>query len=119
MHGIATGATRHVHELVNAEITFARGRRADGVGFIGKADVQGLAVDLTEDGGGADAQLAAGAQDAHGDLTAIGDQDFPEHGWFAMQRDFSMRGGKKTLAVRLACPIICGVRRCGQFVGGG
>ncbi len=78
-----------------------------------------FAVDIAEDCGGADAQLAAGTQDAHSDLTAIGDQDFPEHGWFAMQRDFSMRGGKRTLAVRLACPIVCGVRRCGEFVGEG
>jgi hypothetical protein len=36
-----------------------------------------------------------------------------------MQRDFSMRGGETTLAVRLACLIICGVRRGGQFVGEG
>jgi hypothetical protein len=36
-----------------------------------------------------------------------------------MQRDFSMRGGKTTLGVRLACPIVCGVRRCGELVGEG
>ena len=88
MHGIATGATCHVHEFIDAKIAFARRRRADEIGFIGKADVKRFAVDITEDGDGADAQLAAGAQDAHGDLTAIGDQDFPEHGWFAIAAGF-------------------------------
>ncbi len=107
MHGIATGATRDIHELINAEIAFARRGRADGVGFIGEADVQGFAVDITEDGDGANAQFAAGAQDAHGDFAAIGDQNFFEHGWFATQRDFSTRSGETALAVRLACLIVC------------
>ena len=79
MHGIATGATRYVHELVDREIAFARRRRADGVGFIGEADVKRFAVGITEDGDGADTQLTAGAQDAHGNFTAIGNQDFLEH----------------------------------------
>src|SRR2546423_430760 len=34
-------------------------------------DVERLAVDITEDRDGANAKLAAGAQDAHGDFTAI------------------------------------------------
>ncbi len=79
MYRIATGAARYIHELINAKIAFARGRGADGIGFIGEAHVKRLAIGITEDGDGADAQLAAGAQDAHGNLTAIGDQDFFEH----------------------------------------
>ena len=79
MERIATGAPRHVHELINREVAFTRGRRADGVSFIGEANVERLAVDITEDRDGANAKLAAGAQDAHGDFTAIGDQDFLEH----------------------------------------
>ncbi len=79
MERIATGAPRHVHELINREVAFTRGRRADGVGFIGEANVERLAVDITEDRDGANAKLAAGAQDAHGDFTTIGNQDFLEH----------------------------------------
>ncbi len=73
MHGIATSAARHVHKLFNAEITLARGCRANRVGFIGEADMQRLAINITENRRGADAQLAASTQDAHGDFTAIGD----------------------------------------------
>src|SRR5260370_41092309 len=110
MHGIATGAPRYVHELINAEITLARGRRTNGIGFVGQADMQGLTIDVTEDCCGADAQFAASAQDTHGDLTAIGNQDFPEHGWFARLRNFNTRFDGSWLAVRLACPIICGIK---------
>ena len=42
--------------------------------------VQGLAIGLGEDGDGRDAHLAAGANDTHRDLTAIGDQDLREEG---------------------------------------
>ncbi len=51
-----------------------------------------FAVDFAENRGGTNAELATGAQNAHGNFTAIGNQDFPEHESFAMQRDFSTRG---------------------------
>jgi hypothetical protein len=41
--------------------------------------VERLAVDLTKDRHGANPQLATGTQDANGDFTAIGNQDFIEH----------------------------------------
>jgi hypothetical protein len=41
--------------------------------------VEGFAVGFAENGGGTDAKFAAGAQDADGDFTAIGNQDFFEH----------------------------------------
>src|SRR5260370_27321013 len=118
MDGITPGAASYIHELIDTEITFARGRRADGVGFIGEADMQRLAINVAEDRDGMDTQFAAGAQDAHGDLTAIGDQDFPEHTWFAMLRNFNMCFGGKRLAVRLACLIVCGVRKSGELIVG-
>ena len=80
MQRIATGAARYVHEFVDAKVAFDRRSGAYRVCFIGEADVQGFAIDIAENGGGADAQLAAGAQNAHGNLSAIGDQDFSEHG---------------------------------------
>ena len=44
-----------------------------------KAHVQRLGVGLGVDGHGRDAQLAAGADDAHGDLAPVGDEDLVEH----------------------------------------
>ena len=92
MNGVAAGAARDVHDFVDAEIAFAGGGRADGVGFVGEAHVEGFAVHVAEYGCGADAEFAAGAQDADGDLAAIGDQDFLEHAVLAMRGNSSMRG---------------------------
>jgi hypothetical protein len=73
MDSVAAGAACDVDELVDAEITFAGGRGADGVGFVGQANVEGGAVGFTKDGGGADAEFAAGTENADGDFAAIGD----------------------------------------------
>ena len=72
-------ATRHGQEFVNAQIAFARGRRANGVSFVGEAYVQGFAIRFAKDDRGSDAELAAGAQNAYGDFTAIGDENFFKH----------------------------------------
>lgn len=95
MDGIATHAARDVHELVDAKIAFARGSRADSIGLIGQANVERFAVGVAEDGDGLNAEFAAGADDAHGDFTAIGNQNFLEHMLLEMQRDSSMRAGKE------------------------
>ena len=47
---------------------------------VGEADVEALAVGGRVHGDGLDAELAAGADDADGDLAAVGDQDALEHG---------------------------------------
>src|SRR5579859_6876686 len=91
MDSVAAGAARNVDYFVNAKIAFARRGRADGVSLVGKANVKRLTIDVAENRGGTDAQLSASAQDAHGNFTAIGNQDFPEHEPFATLRDFSMR----------------------------
>ena len=62
----------------NVEVALARGGRADADGLVGESHVQRFAVGLGVDGDGLDAELAAGADDAQGDLAAIGDQDFLE-----------------------------------------
>ncbi len=73
MDGVAVGTACDVDEFVNAEITFARRRGADGIGFIGQANMEGGAVGFAEDGDGANAEFAAGAEDAHGNFATIGD----------------------------------------------
>jgi hypothetical protein len=63
--------------------------------------VERFAVNLAENRYAANAQLAAGAQDAHGDFPAIGNQDFPEHGPLALLRDSSTGDiAAKPLALR-------------------
>src|ERR1700693_4887534 len=79
MHRIATSAAGDVHKFIDAEGTFARGRGTDGIGFIGKTNVERFAVDVAEDSGRPYPKFAAGAKDAHSGFTAIGDQDFREH----------------------------------------
>ncbi len=79
MDRLRLAAARHVENLVDVEIGLAGRGRADVVGVIGFADVQGLAVHVGEDGDRLDAHLAAGANDAHRNFAAIGDQDSFEH----------------------------------------
>jgi hypothetical protein len=79
MQRVTTGAARGFHHVVDAQITFARGRRAYPVGFIGQADMQSGAVRVAKNGGGGNAHLAASSRDPHGDFPAIGDEDFLEH----------------------------------------
>ena len=51
---------------------------ADAVGLVGLEAVQGEAVFVRVDGDGADAQLVGRAEDADGDLAAVGDEQFLE-----------------------------------------
>ena len=71
---IAAGGDGQVHDTVGVQVAGDR-IRADVVGFIGLLDVQGMAVRVGIDGHGGDAGLGTGADDAHGDLAAVGDQD--------------------------------------------
>ena len=73
MDSVTTGATGDVDQLVDAEIAFARRSGTDGVGFVGETDVEGGAVGFAEDDDGADAEFAAGPQNANSDFAAIGD----------------------------------------------
>ena len=72
MNRVAASAFNDIHNFVDAQITFARRRRADRVGFTGQAHMQGVAVGFAEHHGRWNAKFAAGAQDAHGDFAAIG-----------------------------------------------
>ena len=79
MDGFCPAAARDVEDLLDVEIGLARSRRTDVVGVVGLAHVQRLAIDVGEDGDRLDAHLAAGANDAHGNLAAIGNQHSFEH----------------------------------------
>jgi hypothetical protein len=76
MNGIAAGTFHDIHDFVDAQITFARWRGANRVGFVGQAHVQGTTVGFAEYGSGGDAEFPTGAENAHGDFTAIGNENF-------------------------------------------
>ena len=50
------------------------------LGLISQTDVERGAVDVAVDGNAGDAHFSAGAKDADGDFTAIGDEDLAKHG---------------------------------------
>ena len=89
MYRVAARAARDVNYFINAKIAFARGCGANGICFVGKTNVKRFAVNLTKNRRAANAQLAASAQNAHGDFAAIGNQNFLEHGPFVLPGDFS------------------------------
>jgi len=64
---------------LGAQIALAHDRRADVDRVIGHADVERLAVGVAVDGDRSDAHLAQSADDAHGDLAAVRDQNLAKH----------------------------------------
>ena len=78
MHRIGARGPRRRDELVDREIALRRGRRPQQRRLVGEQDVERFPVGLRVDGDGGDAHLAAGPDDPDGDLSAIGDEDFPE-----------------------------------------
>ena len=72
MQRVTLGSLRDIHDLIDAEIAFARRRGADRIGFAGQPNVQRGAVGIAIDGDGKDTHLAAGSRDPDGDLAAIG-----------------------------------------------
>ena len=64
---------------VDPQIAFGRRRRSDPDRFVGHAHVKRLGVGIRIDRDRGDPHPPRGADDAAGDLAAIGDQDFAEH----------------------------------------
>ena len=76
MHGVRTRAADHVENRLGVEVALGSRLTPEGVGLIGQAHVQRVAVEFGVHGDGGDAHLSTGAHHAHRDLAAIGDQDF-------------------------------------------
>ncbi len=79
MKRVASGSQRDIHELIDAQIAFARRRRPDRVGFVGHAHVQRGAIDVAVNGYTGDAEIAASAQNAHRNFPAISNEQLFEH----------------------------------------
>ena len=80
MDGLGTGFPGGVEDCVYAQVTLARRRRADQHRFVGEPDMARARVGFGIDGHRSDAQAAGGLDDPTGDLAAVRDQDFAEHG---------------------------------------
>jgi hypothetical protein len=78
--GLGTGCLCCGDDLVDTQIGFGGLGRAEVYGDVGGFDVCGLGVGVGVHGDGADAESAAGADDAQGDLSAVGDEYCVEHG---------------------------------------
>ena len=79
MHAVGTAAGDDVEDRRGVEVALGRRLAAEGVGLVGEPHVQGVAIELGVHGHRADAELASGAHDAHGDLAAVGDEDLLQH----------------------------------------
>ncbi len=77
----ASAPLRVIASRMAGDVEVALGRRlpAEGVGLVGEAHVQGVAVELGVHGDGGDPELPAGADDPHRDLPPVGDQDLGQH----------------------------------------
>ena len=62
------------------EVALGRGLAAERIRLVGESHVQRVAVELRVHGHRGDAELAARADDAYGDLAPVGDQDLGKHG---------------------------------------
>jgi hypothetical protein len=102
---LGLGAPRDLEDAVHAQVRLARRRRSARVSLVGEADVQRVAVDVGVDRDRRDPELAAGADDAHGDLAAVGDQDLVEH------RRSSGRGMRRPLKAGCSRASWAGSRR--------
>ena len=80
VHGVGTGTPRDVEQLGHVEVRLGRPGTSQGVRLVRDAHVQRLPVGVGVDGDGPDAGVTAGAGDADGDLTAVGDEDLGDHG---------------------------------------
>ena len=79
MDGIHIGDLRRADDAVDAQVAFAGGRFADADGLVGQLHVHRVGIRLGIDGHGADVQFLAGADDANGNFSAIGYQNFFKH----------------------------------------
>ena len=79
MHRVGAGDLAGREQRGHVEIAVLRRRRADADAFVGEAHMHGVGVGGGMHGDGRDAEFLAGAQDAQGDLAAVGDQDLVEH----------------------------------------
>ena len=71
---------RNVDELLDVEIGVRRTAATKTIGLVGQCHEQRVHIRIGIDGDGLEPVVAAGADDAHGDFAAIGNQHFLHRG---------------------------------------
>src|SRR5689334_1736090 len=80
MDGVYVSDFGGTDNLGNIEIAFGAARGADADGFVGKTDVERVAIRFGVHGDRAEAQLFARRENAECNLTTISNKDLLEHG---------------------------------------
>ena len=80
MDRLRAGQLRRGDDAALVQIALLRRGRAEAIALVRQRHVQRVAIRLGIHGDGGDAHLLTGADDAHGNLAAVGDQNAFEHG---------------------------------------
>ncbi len=72
--------SRSIKDALDVEIALARGGWTDAHSHVGQTHMAAVGVGVGVDGNGANAEFAAGGNDAAGDFAAVGDEDGLEQG---------------------------------------
>ncbi len=99
--GVRARLLRRADHLVDGEVRLDRGARLHHDGLVRERAVEGVAVLPREDRDGLRADLVGGAERAHGDLPAVGDEDLLERGKFSVSHD---KGRPFSIAARRRRP---------------
>ena len=76
MHRVGAAARGHGEQLVDVQVGVGGALAVQAIGFVGHARVQRVEVGIGIHRDRLHAVVGTGANDAHGDLAAVGDQDF-------------------------------------------
>ncbi len=79
MYRVGAGMLRSFEDFRGVQIALRRRRRTNVVSMVGLAHMQRRAIGIRIHGDRFDSQLAAGADDPHRDLSAVGDKYPFEH----------------------------------------
>ena len=80
MHTVGAAPVDRVEDRLGVEVALRSAAPAERECLVGHPDVHRVAVELGIDGDSRDAELAACADDPHGDLSTVCDQNLLEHG---------------------------------------
>ncbi|MNN40881.1 hypothetical protein D3C81_1549700 [compost metagenome] len=76
VHRVGPSGLQGAQQGLDIQVAFVGTGRAEQVHFIGQARGLGIEVCLTARGNGGNSQLFGGADNPHGDLATVGDQQF-------------------------------------------
>src|SRR5580698_6378077 len=89
--GVGAALLDGAEDRLGVEVALGRRLAAEGVGLVGHADMQGVAIEVGVHGHRADAELAARPDDPDGDLTTICNKDLLNHaGLSSVRRTFTI-----------------------------